>query len=239
MNQHNRYSGWGVIGLTGAIYLFTTAAATKPYSLHLLILVISLMISLVLFKKKQSNAIVFSFFAFILLVVGITGWFLSPFMYWLYLLTIFLTFLYSRLIATVFISLLILLFIPNVGPMDFSWDIMMMVSMFLIIPVSYLVRKEYLRLKESEKKILILEKEHGQLKDQVEELLANQITRLSARLREKIDDIRQIAYVARRKIRVSADKDRERKIITLSDELLKMVKEFEESATGKKLLKSR
>ncbi len=228
-----------MIGLTGAIYLFTTAAATKPYSLHLLILVISLMISLVLFKKKQSNAIVFSFFAFILLVVGITGWFLSPFMYWLYLLTIFLTFLYSRLIATVFISLLILLFIPNVGPMDFSWDIMMMVSMFLIIPVSYLVRKEYLRLKESEKKILILEKEHGQLKDQVEELLANQITRLSARLREKIDDIRQIAYVARRKIRVSADKDRERKIITLSDELLKMVKEFEESATGKKLLKSR
>jgi hypothetical protein len=169
MKRKNNLEGFGVIFLTLGLYIFSVLPQTKAYSFHLLLVAFILLISLMIFKKYQQSLFTYSVMMVLLLSVGITGWFFSPLFYWLYLAAITLSFLFSPLISSLFVATLVIVFIPNIGSIDTTWDILTLVSLLLVIPLAYFLREEYLHLKENEKKILILEKENKHLLELFEE----------------------------------------------------------------------
>ncbi len=165
-----------------------------------------------------------------------TGWYFSPFFNWLYLLAIAMSFLYDPEISAIFVLVLVGLFLPNIGAIDIMLDMLFIASLVFIIPLTYFLRREYLKLKENEKKILILEKEREHYKDKVEEVLANKMIRFAVELREPINDIKQIAYFMEETGHL--DKAKNEKIIKLAERSINELRQFEETTTGKKNVKT-
>lgn len=236
--------------LTLVVYLFTVNPLTKSYSLYALVacLGFSLILYLVSIRKGKKGEwrmhhqvlriLTFTFSTAILLWVGTTGWFLSPFFYLLYLLAISLAFLFSTSVAFSFILVIVAILLPTVGEIDPKFDLVTILSLLLTIPLAYFLSKTYLRVKEKEKKILILETEHKEYKTVVEEMLQNKVIRAAAELREPINDIRQLAYYAEHRYTKRDIEENTKKIIKLSEQALKLLNTFEEETTGEKFLKS-
>lgn len=236
----------GIIGLTLLVYCFTVNTITKPFSFHLLLLTLLALILIYFLgirgKPQVSNSLstllVFTSTAAILLWVGMTGWFFSPFFWLLYLWGIALAFLLSNLASLAFVLVLMGTFIPNVGKIDTGFDILILVSLLTVIPLAYYLRQEYLRLKENEKKILILEKERKKFESKVEEILSNAVHNIAVELREPVNDIRQLAdFIQHARTPQELEKNRQR-ILASSQAALSSLKEFEEGATGKRFLKT-
>lgn len=236
--------------LTLVVYLFTINPITKPYSLYALIVCVILLLSLYVFSIKHQGEtlwkirsrmfkiLAFTFATAILLWVGTTGWYLSKFFYLLYLLGISLAFLFSTSVAFSFILVLIAILLPNIGELNTNFDIATMLSLFLIVPLSYFLSHQYLKVKEKEKKILILENEKKNFESKVDELLQNKVTKVSADLREPINDIKQLAYYIP-KISAKKEKDEYRqRIIKSSEKALAVVKHFEQETTGRTVLRN-
>jgi len=110
-----------------------------------------------------------------------------------------------------------------------------LVSLVSVIPLSYYLRQEYLSRKEEEKDILVLEKE-GKYGSMAEKALSNKVTNIAMRLREKIVDIKQMAYLLNRKIKSEEENKRIGRIVSISDETLDLVNDFEETSTGKRVI---
>jgi len=236
MKRKNNLEGSGVIFLTLGLYIFSVLPQTKAYSFHLLLIAFVVLISLMLFKKRQQPLFIYTLMMVLLLSVGVTGWFFSPLFYWLYLAAIALSFLFTPLISSLFVATLVVVFIPNVGSIDATWDVLTLISLLLVIPLTYFLREEYLHLKENEKKILILEREKARYGSRADEVLANKVTAIAAELREKINDVKQMAFVAEKKAEM-AGKVNFVKMAAVSQEALETLKKFEEKTTGKKLVK--
>lgn len=231
--------GVGIIGATFLIYMLSIIPLTKPFQLHLLIFVLIIFFSGLLFKIKNRNFIVYSLMSVLLLSVSVTGWFLSPFFYWLYLGAIIIAFIYSQIISTLFIGVLILILLPSlIGSFDLGWNMLTLISLLLIIPLTYYLRREYLNLKEKEKQILILEKDHQTYKNEVDEILANKVSLLAVGLREKINDISQLSFVVDKAIQNPKERYMVDNIRKLAIDAIKIIQKFEESATGKKMVSS-
>jgi len=231
-------SGVGLVFFTLFIYFFTLHPATKIYSLHLLILSLLLFLSIFLFKRQRRIWLIYSGMSFVLLLVGISGWFFSPFFSWLYILAIVISFLFNQTIATLFVGVLIAIFLPNVGSVDFILDILTLFSLFFMIPLTYFLRLEYLRLKESEKGILILKQENQKFKSILNEVLSNRITKFAVQLRESLNDVRQLSHYRKQTVERGRVKSGDDKIIILCEKGLQLLKKFEEEVTGVKLLKT-
>jgi len=239
MLKKTNLEGVGIIGITLVVYLLSIFPLTKPLQLHMLIVVLIIFFSGLLFKVKHRNFIIHSLMFVLLLSVSITGWFLSPLFYWLYLGAIITAFIYGQLISTLFIGILILIFLPNlVGSFDMGWNVLTLISLVLIIPLTYYLRKEYLNLKEKEKRILILEKDHETYKNNVDEILANKVSSLAVGLREKINDISQLSFVVDKAIKNSKERYVVDNIRKLAIDAIKIIQKFEETTTGKKLISS-
>ncbi len=230
------------------IYLFTTNSDTRVYALPFLLFgflfVGGVYLFQIRFTKSQQvmvqtrtfKILIFAFVGAILLWVGNTGWFLSPFFYLLYLVAISLGFLFSNSVTLSFVLVLIAILLPQMGTVNTKIDFISIVSLLLIIPLTYFLRREYLVRVEKDKKILILEKGHKAIETKVEEILANRVTKLGAELREPINDIRQLALYAKK------NKEYNRKefeaIISSSEKALSQLKSFEENTTGRILVKT-
>ena len=171
-------------------------------------------------------------FVCLMLWVGVTGWFFSPFFYILYLVAIVLAFMYSPFVTFAFTITLLGLFAPNIGSIDTTIDIITMLSLFSVVPLTYFLQKEYLRLKENEKKVLILDDEKRILKNKVDEVLLNKVIKFSAQLRQPVNDMRQLALVAQRHKDPSKVSKAFHQIIKLGEESLNRIEEFEEKVTG-------
>lgn len=236
--------------LTLVIYLFTINPMTKPYAVYVAVASL-LLLGLVNFflahlKPKEFNKflegrtekiLIFALFTAVLLWVGNTGWFLSPFFYLLYLLAISLAFLFSTSVSFSFIIVLIGVLLPNVGSVNSQFDLVSLLALFLMLPLSYFLRKEYLRRKEKEKKILILEEERKSTQNKVDEILSNKITKIAVDLREPINDIRLLALMVEKKATIQ-EKENVKKILASSEKALKRLQTFEEETTGRMLVKS-
>lgn len=95
-----------------------------------------------------------------------------------------------------------------------------------------------MKVKEKEKKILILETENKLYGGKVEELLRNVVTKVSVDLREPLNDIRQLAIYSP-KLSTTKERDEYRKrIVKSSEKALQILKGFEEETTGRKLLRN-
>ncbi|MGB4966438.1 MAG: hypothetical protein WBO77_05020, partial [Microgenomates group bacterium] len=196
-----------IVVLTVWVFLMTTLPATRSFvnSLFLLYLAIAFLGSLyfpVARKSIRSEAVLGSYmlliFVSVLFWVGVTGWFFSPVFYVLYLLAIMLSFIATPFSTLLFVLTLIGLFIPNIGSIDVTLDMITVFSLFSIVPITFFLQKEYLRLREQDKKVLILEEETSDMRNKVEEVLRNKIIRFAVTVRQPVNDIKQMAIVAQK-----------------------------------------
>lgn len=232
MNRPFRSPTVRIILLTIAIFLFSKNPYTSFLSLHLTLAL--LLICIVLWYKKSLSA--YPITALILSLVAATGWFFSPFFFTLYLLAVILAFLFPPATSLGFVATLVGLFSINIGEVDLAYDFLVVLSLLTVIPISLYLRREYLRLKETEKKILILEKEHEAFATKIEEVLANTVTNFATTLRQPISTIKQLSYhMEKVHSKVEGEAHRQQLVASV-EEALQMINRFEEEVTGKKLL---
>lgn len=237
--------------LTLVIYLFTISPLTRDYSVYALIacLVISGILYLysllhddprhTFIHDKILKILIFTFITAILLWVGNSGWSLSPFFYLLYIVGISVAFLFSTSVSFSFVLVLVAILLPSMGEVRTDFDIVTVLSLLLIIPLSYFLSHTYLKVKEKEKKILILENEKRTYKSKVEELLENKITKIGADLREPLNDIKQLALYYPH-IETQQEKNEYRhRIILSSQKALDLLDTFEKDTTGRGVLRNK
>lgn len=228
--------------ITIVIYLLTRLPGISLFKLQLTIISLFALVAYGYFLKRQGkpriadNTFIYLIVVFVLFLVASSGWFFSPFFFVLYLLAIFLAFIFSANVSIVFVGVLVALFSFNIGEVNLAYDSMIVLSILTTVPLSLYLRKEYLKLKENEKEILVLQKQKDNFKDKIEEVLANTVNSFSVNLRQPINDIKQLAYRMKEvEEKKELEQNRER-IVASSEEALRLLKEFEESTTGKRLL---
>lgn len=228
--------------LTILIYVLTKNPFTSALKLQLLLFMIIVLpiYGGILRTRGQSlsssKMFVYLVVSTVLCLIGGTGWFFSPFFFTLYLTAIMLSFIFSLTVAVGFVLTLVALFSFNIGDVDLVYDYLVVLSLLTTIPLSIYLRKEYLKLKEAQKDILVLEKEQKDYQSKVEEVLANKIVNFAVNLKQPINDLKQLAYLlSKADSKKQIKKDQER-MIASSEEALRLLKEFEEGSTGKVLL---
>lgn len=226
------------------IFIITKNPITSPWRLHFaLIALVALIIYGYRIKKEtgklmQSNRMILPISIFVILLVAASGWFYSPFFFTLYLLAILLGFIFSSSVSIAFVLTLVVLFSFSIGEVDLTYDFLIVLSLLTVIPLTLYLKKEYLRLKEAEKKILVMRRDEKNYENKVEEILANKINEIAVNLRQPINDTKQIAFVLKKTVfHQEAVKDVDR-IIAASEEALRLLKKFEEDTTGQKLLQN-
>ena len=234
--------------LTLCVFFLTSNPVTKGAINSLFVLYIFTATAGLLYwpfarKAVQSpfiqNLYFFAIIAALLLWVGVTGWVFSPFFYFLYLLAIILAFMFSPFVTLMFALTLVGLFMPNVGSIDLTIDLITMIALLSVVPITYFLQREYLQLKQAEKKVLILEEETNEIKNKVDALLVNKIIKMAVNLRQPINDMRQLAMVSLRRSKDKEVKERLHKVIVLGQESLDQIEQFEEKVTGKRLVHTR
>ena len=139
--------------MTIAIYLLTKLPAISLFKLQLtaLSLLVLAVYSYFLKRKKlthlTNDTFVYLLIAFVLFLVASTGWFFSPFFFFLYLLAIFLAFIFSAKMSIIFVVVLATLFSFNIGEVDLAYDLIVVLSFLTTIPLSLYLRKNYLKLR--------------------------------------------------------------------------------------------
>lgn len=230
--------------ITIVIFVLTKNPLTAPLKLQMMILsLIVLLIYGYLIKRNaekitDKRTFLYLVTIFVLFLVGATGWFFSPFFFTLYLLIILIAFTFTLPIALGFVLTLVALFSFNIGEVDLAYDYLVVFSLLTTIPLSSYLRKEYLKLKEAEKEILVLEQHQQEYKSKVEEILANTVNKFAVDIRQPINDIKQMAYyLEHAKDKKTIDKYRDR-IIASSEDAINQLNSFEAEVTGRKLLSS-
>ena len=226
-------------------YFFTSSKYTASLALIVFIAGVFFFIGFVAFKRKPAGESVKDFYKLVYLVefllltlVGTTGWFYSPFFFLLYFAAFGISFLVAKSSGAAFLACLLLIFVQNIGDVDFVLDLITALSLALSIPASYYFAKYFMHLRESEKKILILEKEKQGYRNVVEQVLANKVNDFAVGLKQPVNDVKQMAS---RILDGKADKlevEYLKRIVASSEEALQMIKGFYQETTGKKLLSS-
>ncbi|HLC94659.1 MAG TPA: hypothetical protein VJH96_03775 [Patescibacteria group bacterium] len=233
-----------IIGATIAVFILTKNPFTSVFKLHMaLIAILALIIYGYFMRKHASQTKQIKTFAIavsitVLFIVAATGWYFSPFFFSLYLLAIFLSFMFAPLTSIGFVLTLVLLFAFDVGQINPAYDYLVLLSLLTIIPLSFYLKKEYLRLKEAEKDILIMKKEKKAYKNKVDDLLANKVNNLAVNLRQPVNDIKQLAFLLKKSPSKEETHTYIDRISTSSEEAIRILNKFEEEATGKKLLEN-
>lgn len=222
------------------VFFITKNPLTGPWRLTLTLLVFiwALIEWFRLRKADNSQAIkrkLFVVVVFSLFLVGATNWFFSPFFFLLYLLAIAITLVYSARAGFGFIISFLVLFIFNVGEVDVAYDTLVLLSLLTTFPLSLYLRKEYLRLQENQKQILILEKEKQKAMDTVAKLLANTVNFTSAELREPLVNVKNYASLLLEEATNASMKENLQKIYHSIVIALRVVDNFEAKVTGRKI----
>lgn len=247
MNRiHPRFT---VIGKTALFFflpllvlVWMSTQAVAPYTLHLGLIVFLAAVSLAFVQQETlpfTRVVLHSLI--ILLLVGGTGWFLSPFFFLLYLLPIYLGFLYVPAVAFGFLAALLVIFASSVGEVDIAFDIMTLLSLLLVIPLVMYLRRKYLVLRQTDRDILILEDE-SRIKDvgTIGKLLSNRVTSLGVNVRQPLTFIKQASELLMEgKLDEKETKESIKRIRTTATETLEMVRSFEGETSANEVLKNR
>ncbi|MDA1169457.1 MAG: hypothetical protein O3A36_03910 [bacterium] len=222
-------------------FALSSIPVLTAYTLHIALVFFMITIALSFVKneklalsKTSINSVV------ILLLVGGTGWFLSPFFFLLYLLPIYLGFLYVPSVAFGFLSALLIIFASSVGEVNVSFDVMTLLSLLLVIPLVIYLRKRFLILKQTDKDILILEEDSGiKDTDTIAILLANRITNLGVTIRQPLSFIKQAAMVLLEEdLTPKEATEYLKRIKSTAIESLKDIREFEGDTSANEVLKN-
>lgn len=229
------------------IFVWTSVPALSKFTLHLA-LVLGLTAGILAFiKKKDSRAAAWRltastiYIAFIITLVGATGWFFSPFFFLLYLAPLYLGFQYNPAVAFSFLAALLIIFSSSVGEVDVAYDVLTLISLLLVIPLVIYLRRSYLILRQSAKDILILEDDSGiKDADTIGKLLANRVTSLGVNMRQPLTYVKQAATVL---LQGSLSKEDTTKYLqrmrTTATETLEMIRKFEGDTSANVVLQNR
>lgn len=230
--------------ITVVAYFLTKNSVTKGISLQITLLLLLILLGYTFFikgkdkTKDYSKSYIYLLTTFFLFLIGSTGWSFSPFFFVLYLLAVMIAFVFSMSISLTFVAVLVVLFSFSIGEVDLAYDFMVVLSLVTVLPLSYFLRKEYIRLKQASKEILILEEQKKVYKEKVDEILANRVNNFSVNIRQPINDAKQLSYMIKKTDKKAEVDEIASKVIATSDEALRFLEEFEEDVTGKKLLSS-
>jgi hypothetical protein len=241
LSRKNTQQAGIFVVLTVAVFFLSKIAITAPFRLQMTmgaLLVLGLYSYLNRGKEsiQTTDTFIYLLTLFALFLISATGWFISPFFFLLYLLAILLGFLFEPIVSIIFVGTLVVLFSLNIGEVDITYDFLVILSLLSVVPLSLYLRKKYLELKSLEKEILILRKDKQKTENVVEDLLSNTMINFATEIRQPINDTKQLTYRIKeiqknKEIATLADR-----VMSSSDEALRIVKKFEEDATGKKLL---
>jgi len=171
----------------------------------------------------------------LLLIIGVTGWVVSPFFYFIYLLTIFYIQVFAFRVVLAFIVTLFGLLIGYFNiPLASIFD--KIVIILLIIPISRMMQSMYLNRSQYDKKILILEDKDKSYSDTAEEYMGNKVTKLGFDMRQMLSDIAQIARFNEEKGKPSKQEVALEHIEEIAQKAMGTIDEFEEKSTGRKIL---
>jgi hypothetical protein len=222
-------------------YVLSSIPALTRYTIHLALLLFVVAIGLSFVKNPKLNLLKTTINSLIiLLLVGGTGWFLSPFFFLLYLLPVYLGFLYVPSVAFGFLAALLVIFAFSVGEVEASFDIMTLLSLLLDVPLVIYLRKKYLILKQTDKDILILEDGSGiKDTDTIASLLANRITNLGVTIRQPLSFIKQAATVLiEEDLSPKEATEYLKRIRATATESLKDIREFEGDTSANEVLEN-
>lgn len=223
--------------LAPAIFLITRNPLTGPWRLIFAVLaLIWLIVDVFFLSKTKEKRKLFDIVVFCVFLVGATNWFFSPFFFLLYLLIIGVSLVFGATGGLGFAVSLVLLFVFNVGEVDVAYDSLVLLSLLATFPVAMYLRKEYLKLQEAQKTILVLEKKAEEAKTTVEQLLSNVVIYTSAELRQPLVNIKNYSHVLMTK-KLDAKKGLEylKRIYESAIVTLTELKRFEEESTGRKI----
>jgi hypothetical protein len=185
--------------------------------------------------EQISHVILFSFGAFILMLIGSTGWLVSPFMFGVYMLIIGQSLLFHSTVPILQVGMLLIIVFAGTNNIE-SLDFLHIFTLLAIIPLSYFMKEKYLSIKEAQNSILILKKSDKQYADSVEELLDNVIYRFAAKIRESLSHNKMLVYRMETETDPIKQKQLRKEILDSTDTSLKLLKDFEEDTTGSKLI---
>lgn len=224
------------------VLLWTSLPRIAPYTLHVGLIVLMGAIGLAFVKRDSLQLSKTTMYTLVvLLLVGGTGWFLSPFFFLLYLLPLYLGFLYTPAVAFGFLAALLIIFAFSIGEVDIAFDIMTLLSLLLVVPLVIYLRKKYLVIRQSHKDILILEDESG-IRDAntIGRLLSNRVTNLGVNVRQPLTFIKQSAALLSEGGLDAAETNQQiKRIHTTAEETLEMIRSFEGETSANKVLRHR
>ncbi len=232
--------------ITFFIYFFTSSSLTGTYAPLLFVFCLISIVFLCLFLLTSLESIpqrslfykLLLFFSIgaALFTVGLSGWFNSPFFYFIYCLAFALAFLFNALTSFTFVLTLVavLLLRPNI--LYNLNSVISLCSLFLVVPFSYLITKLHLQFKQKEKSILILQdaQTDAELEKQTtaQKALHNKVIKFAASLREDISDIKQLTYLVSKSKSAEELTKRQREISYSVEDALQKIKNFETETTG-------
>ena len=133
--------GWWVLG--PAIFLLTTNPFTGGWKLFMLTGA-ALLVMVDLTRGRTSQRKLTGIVICGLFLVGATNWFFSPFFFFLYLMSMAVTFVMGPTAGLGFVVSLVGLFVFNVGQVDVTYDSLVLLSLLITYPIAVYLRKEYL-----------------------------------------------------------------------------------------------
>ena len=139
-----------VLGVTIASIIWTSNMFLNTFTIVVVILLCLYLIFTYTYSKIKKtktskpkhdlNILILLFVCLVL--IGATGWLYSPFFFALYFITVIIYRCFDKLVAILFITTLILFFIPYIGKVDVTLDIITITSLLLTIPFSIYIEKK-------------------------------------------------------------------------------------------------
>lgn len=162
------------------------------------LLAVCLVLSLVVNRMEEKDELLNrGFFGLViltlLLLVQNTGWFYSPLLFLIFLATIVTILIYSYWAGVFFLVSLTVLFLSYIDRNSPVYDYIRIAAFFTSLPLSVVFSAEFLRLKQSERKILILQEETQNYKSELERLRRNRLIWNDVLLRQSLATARNFA----------------------------------------------
>lgn len=180
-------------------------------------------------RTPQLSILIWSLF--VCAVVSVTGWFFSPFFFALYLLGIGLSFIYPFRVSVAYTLSLISIFLFS-GDVNGSFDIMLLLSLLSVIPISLALRRDFLRVQQDQKDILVLETGDDKNNTALANLLQNSVNRVGVNLRQPVTYLKQgLAVLEEDDLSPKEAASMLKKMRGTVEEIFTIIREFEHGVT--------
>jgi hypothetical protein len=214
--------------------LFFLASSVEKLDSVLYFAIVILCAGLLLLKflpKRTPQLVLLIWALFICALVSVTGWFFSPFFFTLYLLGVGLAFIYPFRVSVAYALSVILIFLFS-GDVNGSFDIMLLLSLLSVIPVSLALRRDFLKVQQDQKDILVLETGDSKDSTALENLLQNSINRVGINLRQPVTYLKQgLAELDEAELSPKEATTMLKKMRNTVEEIFTIIREFEHGAT--------